>query len=186
MHVHALTHERLAPAQRLAAELFTWEAEHQHALHAAVAPSECEPFLDERKLQRVRAWVTEDDAGVDGLVCFYDYWDDTHEVWLAWFGVAPRARGAGRGTALLDWAIETARAERKTVLRLWTTMEEEYTAALRLYARRGFRPEVQPPLPGEEWQTVVFSLSLDGSAVPAVGSNHTGTLLCGRTVTCAA
>lgn len=185
MNVHALTPLELAQACGLASRLFPWEVEHQTALAAALAPAEHTSFLAERELRRVRAWAEGDGTRVDGLVTFYEYWEPGDELWLAWFGLAPGARGKGQGAALLDWAIGVARSEGRTALRLWTTIEEEYAPALKLYASRGFFPELLPPAEGEAWQTVVLSLPLGKSCDPwAV--RYAGRDLCGRMVPVAA
>lgn len=170
----------LAEAQALAASLFPWESEHQEALPASVDPACGAAFLSQRGLSRVRTWSALDADRVVGLSSLYEYAACPDEVWLAWFGLAPVARGRGWGSQMLDSTIARCRSERRSVLRLWTTIEDEYAAALALYARRGFRPELQPPLPGENWQTVVLSLSLSGGVPQPWRTRANGTPLCGR------
>jgi L-amino acid N-acyltransferase YncA len=85
------------------------------------------------------------------------------ETWLSWYGLLPVARGRGHGARLLDWIIRTSREEGRAVLRLWTTVEDEYRLAIRLYEKHGFMTEEYPALPGETWRTVVMSLSLNGA-----------------------
>ena len=72
------------------------------------------------------------------------------------------------------------RYEGRSVLRLWTTVEDEYCTAIRLYEKRGFTAEDYPPLPGESWRTLVMSLGLNGTTpIPwlSVGDRPA---LCGR------
>ena len=86
----------------------------------------------------------------------------------------------GKGAELLDWVIAEARAEQKRTLRLWTTNEPEYAKATALYQTRGFRSEIWPALPGETWQTLVFSLGLDGQPPTTWAQRSPQHELCGR------
>lgn len=185
--IQPLTKESLLKAQALAAKLFPWEDEHQDALAAVVADSDSTGFLLARGLEQIRAWCLMADNRVVGIASLYEYRSAPDEVWLAWFGLSPEVRGLGLGGTLLDGVIALARREHKSVLRLWTTDEEEYATALKLYARRGFKPEIQTTLPGENWETVVFSLALKGGIVarPWRGT-LSGAQLCGRVVPVAA
>jgi GNAT superfamily N-acetyltransferase len=182
VYIRPLTKDSLLEAQALAVRLFPWEDEHQAALAAATDTSST-AFLISRGLKRVRVWCVIDERDrMVGLVSLYEYDNEPDEAWLAWFGLSPEVRGCGLGGELLDGVIALARRESKTVLRLWTTIEEEYARALRLYARRGFRPEIQPALAGEDWLTVVFSLALDGAVAPPWRGTQCGWHLCGRMV----
>lgn len=181
--IHALTESDLPAAQALAAALFPWEDEHQEALKAVACPSERAEFLASRGLDRVRAWVGSNADQVVGLGSLYEYRRAPDEMWLAWFGLSPEVRGRGHGNGFLEWLIALSRAEGKSVFRLWTTIEDEYAPALQLYAKRGFRPELQPALPGESWQTVVLSLSLTGGVPPPWRAHFE---LCGRVTSVAA
>lgn len=178
--IQPLTQELLAEAQVLAAKLFPWEDEHYDALAAAANGPTAAAFLSARGLLEVRAWCLVEGSRVVGLASLYQYRNAPDEVWLAWLGLSPEVRGLGLGSQLLDHTIALARAEQKAIFRLWTTIEEEYATALQLYARRGFRPEIQATLPGEAWQTVVLSLALDGSIPRPWRGTLTGAHLCGR------
>ena len=181
MNIQPLRAVHLAAAQRAAQALFPWEQEHQEALAVAVNPLGQPEFLAARGLSSVRGWTSHDATGdVNGLAALYQYAAQPDEVWLAWFGLLPHARGDGRGARLLDWLIQLSRREGNRTLRLWTTDEPEYATALALYRRRGFRPEPCPALPGESWQTLVFSLSLDGNSVRAWTELPGRGELCGR------
>lgn len=186
LQLSPLTNGELAGAKALASRLFPWESEHQDALAAVADPSLHHGFVSARGLTRVRAVCLCGTGRVVGLASVYEYRAQPDEAWLAWFGLAPEVRGQGWGSKMLDWVIRQAREENKTVLRLWTTIEDEYATALQLYARRGFRPELQPTLPGENWQTVVLSLSLTGGTPPPWRSQANGTPLCGRVIRIAA
>jgi len=116
------------------------------------------------------------------MAMLYGYRAQMDEVWLAWFGLSPFARGCGAGALLLDRVITDARKEGRRVMRLWTTDESEYTAAVRMYMRRGFRGEIATPLPGETWNTMVYSLGLDGQIPMPWASVRNRGELCGRVV----
>lgn len=82
----------------------------------------------------VRINVAEDDAG--GIVGYTVLWMSGEECELANLAVAPAHRAAGLGMLLLDAALEEARAEGSLVMFL--EVRASNSAALRLYARRGF------------------------------------------------
>jgi GNAT superfamily N-acetyltransferase len=187
MNFQPLDSEHLAATQRIAAELFPWEREHEVALAAAVNPKEHASFLATHRLASVRCWRVHLGSGpVCGLATLYGYRAQPDELWLAWFGLLPAARGLGGGAKLLDWLIHSARAEGRRTLRLWTTDESEYARATQLYLRRGFVAEDYPTLPGEDWRTIVFSLGLDGhTPIPWSAVLERGEL-CGREMPVAA
>lgn len=181
MNFQPLDVEHLAATQQVAAALFPWEHEHETALAAAIAPSQHPRFFASRRLASVRCWTAHVGPGpVCGLATLYEYLAQPDEVWLAWYGLLPTARGNGRGAKLLDWLIAQIKAEGRRTLRLWTTDESEYSRATQLYAKRGFVPEEYPAAPGEDWRTIVFSLGLDGHApIPWSAVLDRGEL-CGR------
>ncbi len=186
MKIVELTPARLEETRRVIAELFYWEDEHQTALAAALNPEAHSVFLVDRRLERVRFWTGIFDGKVVGVAGLYDYRGMPGETWLSWFGLLPVMRGHGYGKRFLDWTIDQVRREGWAVLRLWTTDEEEYAAAFRMYQRRGFATEECPMLPGEEWRTLVMSLSLNGATPIPWLSIHDRPELAGRMVPVAA
>jgi N-acetylglutamate synthase-like GNAT family acetyltransferase len=180
MNLVPLMPDTLVEAQRLAAELFPWEHEHQTALVSAVAPASHPAFFRDRGLASVRFWTSIQAGQVAGLAGLYNYAAEPEETWLAWYGLQVGARGRGKGAELLDCVIAEARTEQKRVLRLWTTDEEEYAKALTLYRARGFRSESWSALPGETWQTLVLSLGLDGREPSTWAQRSLHGELCGR------
>lgn len=181
MNFQPLEAAHLAATRRVAAELFPWEHEHEQALVALVDPAARVRFFAEHRLASVRCWTVHiGSGGICGLAMLYGYLAQPDELWLAWFGLLPEARGTGHGAKLLDWLIASARAEKRRTLRLWTTDEPEYARAVQLYTRRGFVAESYPALPGEDWHTFVFSLGLDGQKpIPWSAVMERGEL-CGR------
>lgn len=180
MELKPLHADTLRATQRVAAALFPWEHEHQEALPASLNPEGHRDFFSARRLDSVRCWTAGTGGDVGGMAMLYGYKEQLDELWLAWFGLTEDYRGQGRGSRLLDWVVGLARQEGRKTLRLWTTDEEEYAAAVGLYTRRGFIREPAPLIPGETWNTFVFSLGLDGKiARPWVTLPHSREL-CGR------
>ncbi|MBI1214498.1 MAG: GNAT family N-acetyltransferase [Alphaproteobacteria bacterium] len=98
-------------------------------------------------------------AGVTG---YYTIEDHPDELWLNWMGVLPQYRGQGIGTALVqEGFIENADDDAKT-LRIWTTTEEDYDNARKLYKKMGFTEEdYKPGATDAAKMVVVFSRPLD-------------------------
>jgi GNAT superfamily N-acetyltransferase len=163
MKIEQLQPTALDEACRVAAELFPWETDHQTALAATLAPEMHSGFMNERHLERVRFWTANFNGHVVGIAGLYDYRNMPTETWLSWYGLLPVVRGQGHGGRLLDSVIGAVRNEGRAVLRLWTTIEDEYSTAIRLYEKRGFIAEECPALPGEDWRTIVMSLGLTGT-----------------------
>jgi GNAT superfamily N-acetyltransferase len=182
MKIEELRTAELDETRRVIAELFPWEDEHQTALAAALHPESHTGFLSARRLERVRFWTARFDNRVVGVAGLYDYQGMAAETWLSWLGLLPVMRGHGHGARLLDWIINAARQEGRGVLRLWTTDEEEYGAATKLYLKRGFVVEEYPVLPGETWRTLVMSLGLNGATPIPWLSLGDRPELCGRMV----
>jgi GNAT superfamily N-acetyltransferase len=180
MNLQALEPEQLLATQRIAALLFPWESEHQEALAAVIYPTVRDAFLHRHSLHSVRCWTTKSGHDVAGFASVYGYTAQPDELWLAWFGLRPEFRGRGAGAELLDAVIALAEREGRETLRLWTTDEEEYATAIRLYLRRGFVPEVCAPMPGETWRTEVFSLALRGGRPRLWADVPQRPALCGR------
>lgn len=163
MKIEQLEPTVLEETRRVAAELFPWEHDHHTALGAALFPEAHASFMEVRRLESARFWTARIDGRIAGLAGLYDYREMPSETWLSWYGLLPVARGRGHGARLLDWIIRTSREEERAVLRLWTTVEDEYRLAIRLYEKQGFTAEEYPALPGESWRTVVMSLRLNGA-----------------------
>ena len=163
MKIEPLQPALLEETRRVAAELFPWENEHHTALAAALFPEAHAGFLSARRLECARFWTGRFNGRVTGVAGLYDYRGMPSATWLSWYGLLPVARGHGHGARLLDTIIKITREEGRAVLRLWTTIEDEYVAAIKLYEKRGFTAEEYPALPGETWLTLVMSLGLNGT-----------------------
>lgn len=180
MNLEPLHADTLRATQQVAADLFPWEHEHQEALPASLTPHSYQRFYESRGLESVRCWTAMQAGAVGGMAMLYGYQEQRDELWLAWFGLKASVRGSGSGSKFLDWVVSLARNEGRKVLRLWTTDEAEYRAAVKLYTRRGFIPEMTAPLAGENWGTLVFSLGLDGRVPTPWSAQPNRRELCGR------
>ncbi len=97
-----------------------------------------EPLLRLGGIRVPRFWVAVDEADrVLGTVGLYETGDGV--LWLGWFCTAPEARGRGVGRRLLNHAIDTARSEGQSSLRLYTSTDPNEAAAQILYERMGSR-----------------------------------------------
>ena len=87
-----------------------------------------------------RFWIAQRGDQVLGTVGLYSTWRDRAQArWLAWFCVAPEARGQGLGPRLLTHAKEHCRAEGFGILRLYTSTDPNEATAQKLYDTAGFR-----------------------------------------------
>jgi GNAT superfamily N-acetyltransferase len=75
-----------------------------------------------------------------GTTGLYRYRKDSAEaVWVAWFCVAPKARGRGVGQTLIDHTVATARNAGFGKIRLYTSTDPNEAIAQRLYEKNGFK-----------------------------------------------
>ncbi|ASQ91109.1 hypothetical protein CHL67_09450 [Prosthecochloris sp. GSB1] len=82
----------------------------------------------------------DESRNVLGTTGLYRYKRDAGEaVWVAWFCVAPEARGQGIGQALIEHTVTRARDAGFDRIRLYTSTDPNEAAAQRLYAKNGFR-----------------------------------------------
>lgn len=79
--------------------------------------------------------------------------DDAAHAEIFGMWVAPEARGSGAGRAIIDAAIDQARAWKLERVDLWVNVEQ--AAAARLYERAGFR-RAGPAEPGKRDPTRTY------------------------------
>jgi len=76
--------------------------------------------------------------------------DDTAAASFRYFGVDPSVQGRGVGEAMVQWCIDTARADGKQRIRIHTL--QSMPAAQRLYLRMGF---VRDEANDEDWDGII-------------------------------
>lgn len=74
-------------------------------------------------------------VGVTGL---YHYDNEKSVAWLGWFAVHPQHRRYGLGSMLLDFSISEALKRGFSVLKLYSSFDENEKAAHCLYRKYGF------------------------------------------------
>jgi GNAT superfamily N-acetyltransferase len=74
-------------------------------------------------------------VGVTGL--YHDY-KDKSVAWLGWFGVHPQHRRHGLGSMLLEFSVSEASKRGFSVLKLYSSFDENERAAHCLYTKYGF------------------------------------------------
>ena len=102
-----------------------------------------------------RYWVALDDRGeVCGTTGLYTEKSDENEaLWLSWFCVDPRYRGAGIGKKLLEFSVDMAKSYDKKYLRLYTSTDESEADAQFLYEKYEFKVVKTEELPA---YTIVY------------------------------
>ena len=100
-----------------------------------------------------------EDGGPPAGVCQLRYrlcvWTGADDCWLEDLYVRDEARGAGLGRALVEAAVERARA--RGCRRMDLDVNEQNPDALAFYERMGFTPEPKPP-----GRTFYIARRLDG------------------------
>ena len=84
-------------------------------------------------------WVAVNKEGiVVGVTGLYFDRNDKSVVWLGWFGVHPKHRRQGIGSELLAFTIDEAKRRGYSLLKLYTSSDENEKAARQLYKKFGF------------------------------------------------
>jgi GNAT superfamily N-acetyltransferase len=146
IRIQLLETDLVPAARKLVQRVFSWQSPFERMSFFAFAHRRS-PLM-----QRVMAfagvseilnlWIAVDHPAerVVGTTGLYTYLRDAAEaVWLAWFCVAPEARGKGIGSHLLDFSIAEAQKTGRRYLRLYTSDDRREAAAQRLYESRGLR-----------------------------------------------
>jgi len=114
----------------------TLYAEHEgyDASFEALVATIVADFLAYKKPGRDEGWILWRDGRRLGSIFVVE--EDSRTARLRLVLLEPEARGAGLAQAMLDQALDFARAAGYATMRLWT--HESHRAAGRLYARNGF------------------------------------------------
>jgi GNAT superfamily N-acetyltransferase len=85
-------------------------------------------------------WLAVNPKGeVLGVTGLYHYDRDKNIVWLGWYGVHPLNRGHGIGSMLLEFAISEAKRRGFSILKLYSSFDENERAAHYLFRKFGFK-----------------------------------------------
>ncbi len=106
-------------------------------------------------------------AGVTGYYSFENHEDD---AWLGWLAVSPNFQKRGLGTLLTEASFDAAVKAGVKNFRIWTTLEEEYDSARRLYNRLGYVQEAYRENAQDAAKLVVI---FSRSANPMSAHDHT-------------
>lgn len=80
-----------------------------------------------------------------GITGYYNIKDHEEDVWLGWVGVLEKFHRQGIGKELVQQAFARAASHNPKNERIWTTQEEAYDDARRLYRKMGFTEEPYKP-----------------------------------------
>lgn len=84
-------------------------------------------------------WLAANSHGeIVGVTGLYHYDNDKSVVWLGWFGVHSQHRRNGLGSMLLEFSISEAIRRGFSVLKLYSSFDENERAAHHLYKKYGF------------------------------------------------
>lgn len=114
----------------------------RHEFGAAVGlEPESSHVRDVMKIHRASYLMALKDGQPAGFSGYYSHVGHEEDVWLGWTGVGANFGRLGIGEATVAAAFKSAKFEGIKSFRIWTTNEQEYDAARRLYARMGFAEE---------------------------------------------
>ncbi|MFQ5329388.1 MAG: GNAT family N-acetyltransferase [Thermodesulfobacteriota bacterium] len=107
-------------------------------------------------------WIAiEKGTNVVGITGLYNDSRDKNTVWLGWFGVHPACRNRGVGSALLEFAIKEANHRGFSILKLYSSSDNNERDAHKLYRRFGFTQSDE----GENSDRIYFTKILCNSAI---------------------
>ncbi|MBI2626134.1 MAG: GNAT family N-acetyltransferase [Candidatus Nealsonbacteria bacterium] len=162
--IRPLSKKRLNEAVNLLNEVFPSEEEEppSEELPASLNEQEYKSYLSRTTKSDVKYWLAVDDSGrVAGTVGLYCYEKDKNEAfWLGWFCVRPDCRRKGIGEKLLRFAINKAKRQGKTFLRLDTSTDPDELTARRLYEKYGFKLIGRGPHPDASIEKLYYELKL--------------------------
>lgn len=138
--IQPLEQYTLSHAIALRDQIFPQLSQHEYdTLSASIFPDK---YGDHRKfgIKQLDYWVAIHPGTLEvvGLVGLYTQTDDDEMVWLGWYCVDSYHRGLKIGKKLINHAIECAKEQKKKVLHLYTTGEDEYATAREQYHQIGF------------------------------------------------
>lgn len=104
-------------------------------------PGKHADFMKTKGVRDVRYFSVIDKANkkVIGATGLYHLLRETPEtVWLGFYCLDEKYRGQGIGKKILEWTVDKARNEGNTLLKLYTSPNEELEKAQEIYKKFGF------------------------------------------------
>lgn len=127
-----LSKELMNDAMVLMEMVFPYKQDHKNAKWS-FASSLSRPNSDKQY------WIAVNHEGeIVGITGLYNDNRDKNIAWLGWFGVHPQHRRHGLGSMLLNFAISEATRRGFSVLKLYSSFDENEIAAHCLYRKYGF------------------------------------------------
>ncbi len=96
---------------------------------------------DELKIVNPHYYIAKRNGVAAGITGYYSIEGHEDEAWLGWMGVLPPYRRGGIGHELVQQGFAKAAEKNTRTFRIWTTLEDDYANARRLYTNMGFLQE---------------------------------------------
>ncbi len=139
-----VTRDNLAEAIKLACSVFQpydYNAIRQELMASVGLEPETTDVLDAMEIHRAGYVMAYKDGKPAGISGYYSHVGHEADVWLGWTGVTSEFAGNGVGETVVRAAFDAAHFDGIKNLRIWTSNEDQYAAARRLYTRMGFKEE---------------------------------------------
>lgn len=106
----------------------------------SLAPEKNAQIIHERGCRDVRYFVVlnSNDKVIGTTGLYHLNRDPEKTVWLGFYCLEPEYRGKGIGKQVLSWTIEKAQTEGNTIMKLYTSPNEDLTTAQEIYDKFGF------------------------------------------------
>lgn len=139
--IEPLEQHTLSHAITLRDQIFPQLPQHEYDTLSASLFPEKNSVHKKLAIKQLNYWVAIHPITLEviGLVGLYtQVYEDDGMIWLGWYCVNPRYRGYKIGGRLMDFAIKSAKEQGKQTLHLYTTGDDEYSAAREQYQKLGF------------------------------------------------
>jgi GNAT superfamily N-acetyltransferase len=132
-HIIPLSEKILNEANALIAAIFHYRPDREGAKKS---------FADSLKHQisNKQYWLAVNPKGeVAGITGLYHDGGEKSIAWLGWFGVHPQHRRHGLGAMLLEFAVSEAKKRGFSILKLYSSFDENERASHYLFRKFGFQ-----------------------------------------------
>lgn len=147
--------ESLALLQKIF-HTFTDEEDPYYWFKLSLEPEKNKELMLKRGVSDVRYFIVKDKTknkviGTSGL--YHLTKDPKDTVWLGFYCLDVQYRGKGLGKEILQWTIDKAKKEGNTMLRLYTSFNEDLRVALVIYDKLGF---VTTKIEEKDRETIIY------------------------------